>query len=360
MAEQEQRYKSIFGPYAENIEVIAKALEAREQRPLFREFMTYGDPSIGLTYSTILGSEAVAPAASIVEIEALHPLRGRIAPARADGDIPAIKVKRSLGQKQYREYLALRNMPGIDKAKNNQILNFITKDMKYVVDAVDNRIDYMFQQGLSNGWLVTDTNNNPDGVTHETVSIGTPEENITQAAKSLSDATATPVTYINKVVEDSGKTFGNILLTPSLWNKLKVNKEFLDEMKAFYNPGSNARAVFGFQQFNDYMTANRLPNFRIIDKTIPIETDGNKRVFHRPFNENNMVFVPSGNLGIIHNAYHIEELEPADNVDYASVNRTMVSKWQTRFPWGEYTAGDSIAIPGFEAAEDIYILKANF
>lgn len=359
MAEQ---FKSIFGDYTENMSVLAKALETQKVQPLYKNYLDWATPTVGLDFSTVIGKERLASMASVVDIDSNHPLRSRSAAYKVEGEVPAIKVARSLSQKQYRNYRMMQSIKTLsDAEKVRAITKYILDDMKYVTDAVKFRINYMFLQMLSTGGLELTEDNNPDGIVTDVVPVGFLPDNIIEASKNIDDATSPIITNTKDVVETAranGDDIEKILVSRTLWNKIKRNKEFLDEMKAYFNPGSNARAVFTKENMNMYMVDNDMPQFEIIDAISRSEEDGKQKLL-KPFSEETLVFVPAGKLGIIHNAFAIEEMEPNDNVEYTTVERILVSKWHERSPWAEKTAGECIAVPGLEAVESIYHLKTN-
>jgi hypothetical protein len=359
MAEQ---FKSVFGDYTENISVVAKALEAAKVQPIYTQYLDWATPTVGLDFSTVVGKERQASMASVVDIDALHPHRSRSAAVRVDGEVPSIKVKRSLTQKQYRDYLMLQNIKTMkDADKLKAIVKFILDDMKYVTDSVKARINYMYLQAVSRGYIEITEDNNPDGIVTDVIPMGLLETNFKESSDDVLGGGSKLITEIMDMVQLAkyqGDEISEIQLSSVLWNKIKLNKELMSEMKAYFNPGSNARAVFTLENFNNYLTDNNAPNFKIIDSISRVEIDG-KQTIVRPFSDTNLVFVPSGKLGIIHNAYSIEELEPVPNVEYTTVDRILLSKWFQRNPWGEMTAAETIAIPGIEQIESIYHLKAD-
>ncbi|TDQ12167.1 major capsid protein [Pedobacter metabolipauper] len=354
--------KSIFGNYTENMSVVAVALEKAKVQPLYTRFLDWATPTVGLDFSTVIGKERLASMASVVDIDANHPLRSRSAAYKVEGEVPSIKVKRGLTQKQYRNYKMLQSIKTMsDAEKAKAITKYILDDMKYVSDAVKFRINYMFLQMLSTGGLEITADNNPDGIVTGLVPVGFLADNIITSALPLSDVNSKIITYIKEVVElakANGDEISSIMVSRVLWNRIKVNKEFLDEMKGYFNPGSNARAVFTMANMNMYMVDNDLPPFEIVDAISRTEEDGKQKLL-KPFSDTTLVFIPAGKLGIIHNAFAIEEMEPNDNVEYTTVERILIAKWHERSPWGEFTSGEVIALPGLEAVESIYHLRVG-
>ena len=130
-------------------------------------------------------------------------------------------------------------------------------------------------------------------------------------------------------------------------------------MKGYYRVttgGTIANATL--EQVNTYLQANMLPVIEIVDVVKSIEKDG-KLAAYRPFTQANCTLVPSGKLGIIHNAYAIEELKPVAATTYAVANNALISKWQQNEPWGEFTKGELNAMPGLSAIDSIYILQTD-
>ena len=188
---------------------------------------------------------------------------------------------------------------------------------------------------------------------------------IDSAVSWATSATATPITDIENTVlaaASRGISFEKILMPKSLFLKFKKTKEVVDTMTAFfYGPkpgtGFNPVAVSTLANVNEFLTANQLPIIELIDMPVGIEKDGVISTI-RPFNENNVSFIPAGPLGEIKNAISIEEIKPVGDVSYATFNRALISKWSENEPFAEFTKVELNAFPALTAIDSIYILTA--
>lgn len=90
---------------------------------------------------------------------------------------------------------------------------------------------------------------------------------------------------------------------------------------------------------------------------------GNTTYRIKPWNGDNIVFVPSGKLGKVKNSYTDSELKPESDVTYSNYGRIRVSEWyvgQTKGTrHGEFTKAESLALPVITEFNDIYTLKTN-
>jgi hypothetical protein len=112
----------------------------------------------------------------------------------------------------------------------------------------------------------------------------------------------------------------------------------------------------GLEGVNEFLRSQSMPYIEIVDVSIGIEKDGVITPYN-PFDNTNVAFVPAGRLGVIHNAYAIEQLRPLDQVSYARADRTLISKWGDNDPYNEWTKAELNAMPGIEAIDSIVLLS---
>jgi len=78
----------------------------------------------------------------------------------------------------------------------------------------------------------------------------------------------------------------------------------------------------------------------------------------RPFNDNNLSFLPAGKLGELKNALPMEQLHPVEGISYANFGPTLVSKWRSNDPIQEWTGMELNAFPAIDV-DGIFILKTE-
>jgi hypothetical protein len=356
--------KSIFGAYADRLQtMIDNALE-RFAPTFFERFFDWGPLQVSLTFMTVIGRSRIEAAASIVDRDGLSPLRSRAALEKLNGEIPAIKEKFPMSESEYRSFYVLQNIPMPDGDKRRQLLDLLFNDVKNAGDSTHKRIDYMVLEAISTGQITVTVANNPDGAVFPIpIPIGMPAENKVNAAINWNlPATATPIADIMAIQElasPKGQTIGKMLMTRATWIKMSKTVEVQNYINAFNNVGKG-NALVTLDNVNTFLGSMLLPPIELIDawNSIGIEKDGKITVM-KPFVDANVALIPGGKLGIIHNATALESLNPVAGVSYAKFNRTLISKFGQNEPFREFTKAELNAFPGFEVADQMYLLSTT-
>lgn len=350
---------SIFNDIAgaERLQLFIDSRNDKFAKTWYKTAFPFSAPQMSLTYVSILGESNVASAATVVDRDSETPLRSRDALSKLYGEIPAIKVMRKMKEEQYREYMTLQEMSNInDVVKKAQALKLIWDDVQYVSDSIDKRLDFLVAQGLSTGKIKLTVDNNPDGVVTDEIDLLLPADQKSTVSVSWRTAnTATPIQNITKVVNDSemlGLTFGRILIDSSTLQVMLATKEVKDLITLMFG---GKGAVVTLDRLNDFMSSARLPILEVVNFKVPIEKNGVKTIVN-PFDANNIVFVPDGQLGEIKNAVAVEEYRPVDKVVYAKRENTLISKWAQNEPFVEWTKAELNAFPAFTALSQSHIL----
>ncbi|PSR54159.1 hypothetical protein AHMF7605_11820 [Adhaeribacter arboris] len=340
-------------------------------RTLWRKYLTWGVKKGELSFETVVGKSRNPAAASIVDKNSPAPLRSRPGISFVSGKIPTMKEKFAMDQDDYRAIQNLRNyMSGVEL--EDEIARLLQNDVQEVSLSTDLRLDYMFLQGISTLTIDVSVLNNPDGAVFGTIPLLQPDDmasHLLPVVKVWSDATSDPIQDIRNVVQSASNTkglvFDSIWMDNAKWFQLSQNAALKAYISGYNNPGSNAKFVVTLDRVNEFLGANRLPTINLLDQVIGIEsiaTQADKAApikYQRPFEANNVVFMPAGRLGTVHNAYVIEEAAPVAGKTYAKYDRALIKKWRDDDPWREYTEIELNAFPGIEAADNIYVLKTN-
>ncbi len=371
----ENRVKSIFGSYAEQLQVLVNTNLDAFKVPVWKKFFTLGNPQMGLTYATAVGKSRIEAAASVVEHGSEAPLRSRAAADRYTGEVAAIKVKRKMDEQEYRNYLTMQAVSTNDEAKKQQIIRLIWDDVSYVVNSVNARIDYMVGQALSTGKVKLDITTNPDGIVPGEIDLlvtnkykakdvggfGTGASN--RAWSDTNAAIALPLTDIRYVVRNywkkHGIVFGKILMTPEMLWVLLNNKQVQEHLKGSLGTVAGQDALFSQANLNAYLAAQGLPVIELFDAKGAVEKDGKIVPVDLWADSKYVTFIPAGDVGVIHNAVPIEQIAPVAGVQYASTDNILVSKWSQTEPFGEFTRGEISAFPGLEVADQMLIVDTS-
>jgi hypothetical protein len=353
--------KSVFGAYADskNLQyLVDKALE-KFAPTWFQNYFDWAPQQFSLNFITVIGKSRVEAAASVIDRGSKAPLRSRQALEKLSGTIPPIAEKFDLDETQLRDFLMLKQMPGIETADN--IIQMITDDVLKAGNSTNKRIDIMAIEAVSTGQITLTTTNNPDGVIlSNAIDLLMPDENYVNASVAWSNAaTAKPITVDFMGIKNSasarGITHVKALMTWAAWFQFIATTEVKDMFNAYIGKATN-KLLPTLEGVNELLRKQTLPEIEIVDVSIGIEKDG-KITPYNPWETTNVAFIPAGKLGRIHNAFAIEETNKVPQVAYAKANRTLISKWADNDPYVEYTKAELNGMPGVDAIDQIYLLS---
>lgn len=341
-------------------EVMLEAAEARFAPLFFPRFFRTLDPTVSLEYKTIISNETLEAMATVGSRDSEYPLHSRGGLEKLEGEVPPIFVRRKFNAQELRnlEILLGSNALGLPE-RLRQVMAREVDDYVYSRNSVLRRLDSMVKQAVFNGTISITTDNNPGGITFDVPLIG---------ADNRLNANADWDNVDTDIIKDfetvrlktliTGVGFERVLISESKWFKIINNKSLQNFVKAYYNPGSNARYALTIESLNAALTANRFPVFEIISDLAYVQVDGKKSAT-LSINIDNAVFIPAGDLGVIHNALADEQITPVENVTYLTSEGVLLSRWRERKPLAEITEGVYNAFPGLTQAKNIFILNTK-
>lgn len=357
---------SYFGYLAEqqNLQaLIDNSLDALQSESIWRKWLDLGISQPSLTFETAIGRARIEAAASIVDPDSPAPLRSRNTLELYTGKIPAIKEKFQMQQSDMRTLETLKALPISDNAKKLQLIKKLMDDTSKAAVAGDKRVDIMLLQAVSTLTIDCTITNNPDGVIFGTVSLLAKAYQKQGVSVVWSDsANATPIddieNYVQFMYNNFGRMPGKIVMSYNKWIQFKKSAQVIARLQSFYNIGK-ANASFAVTQsnINEYFISNMWPEIEIIQHVSGIEKDGVITPY-RAFDDNAVVFMPTGKIGTLMNAYPMETIMPVAGVNYANFGPTLVSKWMNNDPIVEYTGMELNAFPAIDI-DSIFILTTN-
>lgn len=352
---------SILEPYASRMQVLIDSALALFDPTWFERYFAIDTPQVGLTFETIIGRARIEAAATVASRDGETPLRSRPGLDKVKQEIPVLKEMFKMSETDWRNYEIMRALQTTDAARRDQMLKLLFDDLTKAGNSVMKRMDIFCLQAVSTGQISLDISINPDGIVwQDPIDLLMPDSNYKTSSVSWSDtANAKPFDDIQVVVEEAkgkGKTFVKMLITPNVWYKLIK----IDSVKSIISNyiGQRQTAIMPtIANVNAFLTDQGWPVFELVDQQIGIEKDGKISVI-KPFDQNNVSFIPAGRLGTIKNALAVEQLRPVANVQYATFKSALLSKWSQNEPFSEFTKVEWNAFPSVDTIDNIFILTA--
>ena len=243
------------------------------------------------------------------------------------------------------------------------MIRYLNSDLQQAAVSGDKRIDLMLLQALSTLQIDINLTNNPDGVPYGVIDL---------LAKSYqkqgvpivwtSASTAKPITdienFLTKNWNSRGIMFGKIVMSWELFQVFKNTTQVQDLLKSFFNIGkANGTYANTLDNINSMMSQNKWPEIEIVNHVTNIEVDG-QPTYVKPFDSNNVSFVPTGKVGTLVNAVSMEKIHPVKDKTYADFGATLVSKWAESDPLVEFTGMEMNAFPSVNI-DQIYVLETD-
>lgn len=354
--------KTIFGPYADKLQVIIDRSLDKFAPLWYPKYFTFAPQQSTLTFTSAIGRSRIEAAATVVARDSKAPVRSRQALEKLTGDIPAIKESFKMKESDYRDFLTMQALSTNDAQKAQQLIQLLFNDTKNAGDSAHKRLDMMCLEAVSTGKVSLDLTNNPDGlVLDNPIDLLMPAGNRVDSDVSWdSPTTSDPFADIQKIVDAAntrGINFAKMLMTRSAFMYLIRSSKVVTLLSNYLGFKQAGNLIPTLDNVNAFLTAQLWPMIEIVESSVGVEKDGVISTI-KPFNANSVSFIPDGNLGTIKNAVSIEQLRPVTNVTYGNYNGALISKWQENNPFAEWTAVELNAFPALEAIDAIYILTA--
>lgn len=360
-------YSSIFGELTKQVQLRIDAASELKKRlfdqNVYSQYLDWDIPTIGLNFEELIGSYNLSVAAATLDSNGKEPIMGTEGLETLKEKVLNHAISFSLTIDEYRKVLQILDSKMInDGQKANMLIDLMFKNVKATVNAVESKLDLIFLGALSNEGIFTfDATNNPEGGVKGTIDYKMPTANKASVTTSWTD--------LNSATVDCFEDLQAIL--DAAQDKVMFEKILLSQAKLSYilRNAKMKQAVLGVDKAttplllanaNEFMRQNNFPVFEVIRRTTRIQNNGTLAEY-TPWNTNNLVFVPSGKLGVIKNSYADNELRQEPGVAYSNYGRIRVSQWgkgETDNSNGvEFTKAQSLSLPVISEINGIYSLK---
>lgn len=360
-------YSSIFGELTKQVQIRFDTASEMHKRIFdnvqYERFLDWDAPSVGLDIEEIIGQYNITIAAptigdnskeAIIGSEGLQTLKERI--VRHALTLPMLDTT-------YRKILQLLDSKSLsDKQKTDQLVKLMWGDVMIVVNAIHGKLDMIFLGCLSNeGKFELNATTNPEGGVRGIINMNQPDDNIATAKTAWTDANIDTVDCfedIQQILEAAQDkvTLAKILCAPSKISYMCRSKK----LKQMIFGSDKSSSILLLRDINEWMQSNGFPVFEQIKRQVRIQK-GRQFTPYTPWKADNLVFIPDGKLGLVKNAWAMNELKPESGVAYSNYGRIRVSQWGVGETQGsngvEFTKAESFSLPVITEMNGIYTLK---
>ena len=309
--------------------------------------------------STSLNNSIVA--ADVVSMDSSLPLKKRSTISRASGDVAKLGMKLMLKEKQISDIMVMQSKGQQEADIARRVLDNVPK----VINGVHTRIEMMFEQGLSTGQVLVDTDNEGTGIR---VDFGYKDENKFHAVNAAwSDAAnATPLTDLRQLFDAASAnsdSISDVWLSEQYFNYARKTAEVKELVAAANNQvitSSSALPVPNRQKTLEALGDEFGATFHVINNSYKVEGIDGAQTPVKPWEQANVVATPSATVGRLVYGTLAEDLNRVAGVTYQNSGFILVSEYSHNEPsLAEFTAAQALAMPVIDDGEHVYMLHAN-
>lgn len=361
---------SMFGELTKNVQARFDAASELNKRifdkVIYRNYLDWDSPTISLDFEELIGKYNITVAASTIGENSKEPIIGSYGLETVKERVLNHAITRPMTMQDYRKVLQLLDSKTIsDEQKKAQLINLMWGNVEWVVNGVEAKLDVIFLGALSNcGKFTFDGTNNPEGGVKGEINFNQPDSNIAQSKTKWTEANIDTVDCMEDIqavldAAEDRSVLGKILCAPSRISYMCRSKK----MKQMIWGTDKSSKIVQLKDINEYLQSNGYPQFEKIKRQVKIQNGTNLTTLS-PWNANNIVFIPSGKIGLVKNAWSDNELNPESDVAYSNYGRIRVSQWHVGETKGankgEFTKAESLSLPVITEMGNIYTLKTNY
>lgn len=301
-------------------------------------------------------------AADIIAMDSSIPLKKRPSLGRASGDIPKVAMELDKREKQLTDlHTLIARLSGTGASGESQIVAKILNDVPMVIGGQYERLEAMFLEGLSSGFIeIDDSETVGTGIR---VNYGYPAANQFQSVTTWSNVAATPFTDIQRVLDYAsyeGNKVVRVMMDRTTFNNMAKTTEAKSVYAAYAGFNGSSLVVPTLSQMNQATQDRYGFVFEIVDRTVRIQRNG-VNTQQRPWKAGSVVFLTSEQLGSYVYARLAEQDSPVGGVNYQLADDfILVSKYSLNRPaLMEVTNSQSRVLPVIDNPYGIFLIDTT-
>lgn len=363
MAMQTSMFAQFVNKYFKGIVgKVTELFNGRKDEPEFLyESMLDKEYSSDLTWNSATMNHSIV-AADVVSMDSSLPLKKRGTIRTAAGDIAKIGIKYKLNEKSISDIqvMAAKGQKEADIAR--KILNNVPRAIR----GVKVRIEIMFQQALSTGFVLVDNDlNDGTGIRANFGYDATKNFHALGAAWSVANS-ATPITDLRQMFDAAAA------------NGDEINEVYMSEMYFNYaRKTAEVKELVATANNQVIISADTLPqpsrsktldalrdefnaNFHLVNSSFKVEAADGSQTTIKPWAQGNVIGVQSVKVGRLVHGTLAEDTNRVAGVTYAKSDFILVSEYSHNEPsLEEFTAAQALAMPVIDDGNYVYLLNAD-
>lgn len=308
-------------------------------------------------------------AADYVALDSPLPLKKRGSISSSNGKLPKVGLRRPMNETDINninimnaQLAQLENGSEAYKQKKRQIIKKLADDPTFCAIGIDERNEFTYLFGISNGIALVQGDENDDQSTGigMRVNYGYKDSNIFRTAVK-DDCDSDDFQKILNKADVDGNTIAVAMVSKSRLDKIRKTR-WARELAADYKEQTYSDSIKlpvpTVKTFTEAFENEYGFGFIIVDRSILCEKNG-RDVPVKPFNPNRIVFLPNADTdGSLVYGTLAEMTNPAEGVNYSTIDEyKLISRLRVTEPtFAEITKGQAMVLPVIEDVDAIYVL----
>ena len=291
-------------------------------------------------------------AADFVAMDSPLPLKARDSISQAGGKLPKVGIKRFLKESEINALNVMEAQGG----QADEIRRRLAQDPVFCSVGIDERNEYAFLSGLSNGYVAVKDEDTPDALMR--LRFDYPEKNKFGVEDVSEGLTVDDLKNVISKADENGDTIITFWIAKSAYDALRKTQG-AKELVATYNgqtySSTTILPVPTSSRFNEaFADETGGVTFRVIDRSVILEKDG-KRNSVKPWNPNMVIGTCNEMVGALVYGRLAEQTNPVEGVTYQTVDTyKLIAQFSKTDPLREATTGQAYVLPVIENVDQIY------
>lgn len=290
-------------------------------------------------------------AADYVAIDSPLPLKARDTLIKASGKLPKVGIKKTLKESEINALNVMEAQGG----QAAEIRRRLAQDPVACSVGIDERNEYAFLYGLSNGFVAVKDEDTPDALLR--LKFAYKDSHKFGVADTTEGLTVDDLKRAIEKADADGNSIIQFWIAKSAYDALRRTRG-AKELVATYNgqtytAGTDLPVPIS-SRFNEAFEDETGVTFRVINRSVVEEKNGKKKSV-KPWNANMVIGVCNTMLGALVYGRLAEQTNPVEGVQYQTIDTyKLISQFSKTDPLREHTTGQAYVLPVIEDPDSIY------
>lgn len=296
-------------------------------------------------------------AADFVALDSKLPVKERGSIGTANGKLPKIGMSKVLKESD----ITVLNVMEAQGGNAAEIRRRLAQDIVACSVGLDERTEYNFLFGFSNGYVAIKDEENPNALLR--LNFNYLADHSFGVADVSEGLTLEDIKRVIDKADADGNSILHIWIAKSTYDKLRQTRGAKELVAGYLGNVVTPQSVLPTPNAKNFDAAfaddNNGITFKVINRSVVLEANGKKKGV-KPWNANKLIFACNTMVGALVYGRLAEMTNPVKNVDYQTIdNYKLLAKYSETNPLIEVSTGQAFVAPIIEDVDQLYSLDVT-